>query len=217
MSLALFDLDNTLISGDSSQSFSEYLANSELRTPEDFLTVNEAYMADYDSGNLDLSAYMRYTLSPLINLGKMQVRELINDFLDQILPSLLLPKAFDLLESHRAKGEELVIVSATGTHLVEPIAERLNVDHVLAVNVEVKDGFITGEIEGTPTFREGKVERAQEWAAKRGHNIEQASFYSDSLNDLPLLKAVNRPVAVDPDPVLERIAREQTWEIISLR
>jgi len=217
MSLALFDLDNTLIAGDSSQSFSEFLAASELATPENFLAINADYMADYDAGNLDLAAYMRYTLSPLVNLGSVQVRQVINDFLDQILPSLMLPKALDLLEAHRAKGEELVIVSATGTHLVEPIAERLKVPHVLAVNVEVKDGFITGEIEGTPAFREGKVDRVQEWAAREGHKIEQASFYSDSLNDLPLLKAVKRPVAVDPDPILEKVAREHNWEILSLR
>lgn len=217
MSLALFDLDNTLIAGDSAQLFSEYLAQSHLPTPDNFLDVNAVFMADYDVGQLDLPAYMRYTLSPLSQLNPEELRNLVNSFLDKTMPGILLPKAHELVSKHRNAGDDLVIVSATGSHLVYPIAERLNIPHALAVDVEVKNDFLTGEISGIPTFREGKVTRVQQWAKSQAHEIKHATFYSDSLNDLPLLEMVKRPIAVDPDPVLEEMAVQKNWEIISLR
>jgi HAD superfamily hydrolase (TIGR01490 family) len=217
MSLALFDLDNTLIAGDSTQSFSEFLASSEIVTPPDFLEKNHAFMADYDEGQLDLAAYMRYTLSPLTGLTPPQTQALISRFLDDVLPTMLLPKAQALLNKHREAGDTLVIISATGSHLVHPISERLCVDHAIAVDVEINEGQITGEIEGVPAFREGKVTRVKEWASQQGFDYQQAVFYSDSRNDLPLLEAVIKPIAVNPDPALEQVAKDKGWEILSLR
>lgn len=217
MGLAFFDLDNTLIAGDSAQAFAEFLAASEVPTPADFLAVNHAFMDDYEAGRLNLRAYMQYTLAPLIGLQPERADDLVQRFLDEVLSARILPAALELLGRHRACGDQLVIVSATGSHLVEPIARRLSVPHVLAVDVERVEGIITGEFTGVATFREGKVTRAQAWAQYHAVDFRVAHFYSDSHNDLPLLEAVHHPVAVDPDPHLRRIAGERGWPVISLR
>ncbi len=217
MSLALFDLDNTLIAGDCAQSFSEFMAASKLPTPDDFIETNHQFMADYDAGRLDLDAYMRYTLSPLVSLSWTDVQELVAEFIDTQLPPMLLPKACALLEQHRDAGDEIAIVSASGNHLVSPISSLLGIQHSLAVDLELNEGRVTGNIQGIPTFREGKVARVQEWASERDLDVSRAAFYSDSLNDLPLLEVVAKPVAVDPDSELEAVAKERGWTILSLR
>ena len=217
MALAFFDLDNTLVAGDTAQAFSEYLDASQLPTPVDFLAVNHVYMNEYDAGTLNLEDYMRYTLSPLLTLNTTQVNAIITDFINDILVTMVLPKAHALLKKHKDNGDELIIISATGSHLVSPIAKYLGVEHALGVDVDIIDGHLTGEIVGTPTFREGKVIRAEQWAKEHGYTMDETYFYSDSLNDLPLLEKSKYPVAVDPDPTLENIAKENNWPIISLR
>ncbi|WP_421854988.1 HAD family hydrolase [Marinomonas sp.] len=217
MALAFFDLDNTLVAGDTAQAFSEYMVASELPTPDDFLTVNLAYMEDYDAGTLKLDDYMRYTLSPLFNLDETQRAVFISEFIHNIVKDMALPKAIELLEQHKKAGDELIIISATGTHLVAPIAAYLGVKYALGVDIEYKDGFITGKLVGTPTFREGKVIRAEQWAKENGHTMEETYFYSDSHNDLPLLEKARFPIAVDPDQILEKTANERNWKVISLR
>ncbi|AZZ92587.1 HAD-IB family hydrolase [Hahella sp. KA22] len=218
MPLALFDLDNTLLAGDSAQAFSEFLAaRDDIATPPNFLERNQAFMDDYEAGALDFNAYMSYTLAPVVGLPPAQLQALIHAYLDTHINAMIPSRARALLEEHHRAGDPVVIVSATGAHLVEPIAARLGVAHVLAVDIETRDGVITGALIGTPTFREGKVIRVQAWAAQHGWDYHSAAFYSDSHNDLPLLEAVRRPVAVDPDPVLRRIAAERNWEILSLR
>lgn len=217
MALAFFDLDNTLVAGDTAQAFSEYMVASALPTPDDFLTVNLAYMEDYDAGTLKLDDYMHYTLSPLFTLDETQRAAFIDEFINKVVKGMALPKAFDLLEQHKKAGDELIIISATGTHLVAPIAAYLGVKHALGVDIEYKEGFITGKLVGTPTFREGKVIRAQQWAKANGHTMDNTYFYSDSHNDLPLLEKARFPIAVDPDPILEKTANERSWKVISLR
>ena len=217
MALALFDLDNTLIAGDCAQAFSEFLAASEIPTPDDFIEVNHRFMAEYDAGQLNLADYMRYTLAPIEHLEEQQIEAVVQRFLDQTLENMILPKADALLEAHRQAGDQLVVVSASGTLLVQPIATILNIPHVLAVDMETSHGKLTGRIAGIPTFREGKVTRVQQWAEQHQQDLQGAAFYSDSINDLPLLEAVDRPVAVDPCSQLEQVARQNDWEILSLR
>ncbi|TDO95741.1 HAD family hydrolase [Marinomonas balearica] len=217
MALAFFDLDNTLVAGDTAQAFSEYLAESGIPTPEDFLETNHAYMEDYDNGTLDLAQYMRYTLAPLTQLSALQVNDLIQQFIKDVVVDMALEKAKNLLDQHKKDGDEVVIISATGTHLVAPIAQYLGVKHALGVDIEYRDGIITGEIVGVPTFREGKVTRAIGWANEHGYDMKETYFYSDSHNDLPLLENALYPIAVDPDPVLMETAKQNGWEIISLR
>lgn len=217
MALAFFDLDNTLVAGDTAHAFSEYMAANALPTPTDFLAVNQAHMEDYDNGVMDLDVYMRYTLSPLFDLNETQIDAFIHQFIDDIIVSMTLPKANTLLKKHHDAGDEVVIISATGIHLVAPIARYLGVKHALGIDIEIKEGHITGELIGIPTFREGKVIRAEQWAKENGFPMEGSYFYSDSHNDLPLLEKVQYPIAVDPDSVLEKTAKSNGWPIISLR
>lgn len=217
MALAFFDLDNTLVAGDTAQAFAEYINASDLPTPHNFLTVNLAYMDDYDAGTLKLDDYMHYTLSPLFDLDETQRSVFIHEFVQSIVKDMALPKAFELLEQHKNAGDELIIISATGSHLVAPIAAYLGVKHALGVDVKYLDGRITGKLVGTPTFREGKVIRAEQWAEENGHTMDDIYFYSDSHNDLPLLEKARFPIAVDPDPILEKTAIERGWKVISLR
>lgn len=217
MALAFFDLDNTLVAGDTAQAFSEYMAANELPTPSDFLAINHAYMGDYDAGTLNLADYMRYTLSPLFDLTADKVAAFIEGFIQDIVVDMTLPKAHALLQKHRDAGDEVVIISATGIHLVAPIAHYLGVKHALGVDIEIKNGHITGELTGVPTFREGKVTRALQWAQEHGYEMKETYFYSDSHNDIPLLEKALYPVAVDPDPILAEIAKAKSWPIISLR
>lgn len=218
MALAFFDLDNTLVAGDTAQAFSEYIAaHNNIPTPDDFLAQNLAYMAEYDAGTLDLATYMRYTLSPLRHLTFDQVDTLIQAFIQDVIITMALPKARMLLQKHHDAGDQVIIISATGIHLVAPIARYLGVKHALGVDIDVQDGKITGEIIGTPTFREGKVTRAQAWAEQHGESMSGSYFYSDSHNDLPLLEKVGHPIAVDPDPILTNIAQQRQWKTLSLR
>ncbi|WP_409419798.1 HAD family hydrolase [Marinomonas sp. RS-M-Aa-14] len=217
MALAFFDLDNTLVAGDTAQAFAEYMAANELPTPSDFLAVNHAYMADYDAGNLNLADYMRYTLSPLFGLNAETIAAFIERFIQDVVVSMTLPKAQALIQQHQDAGDEVVIISATGIHLVAPIARYLGVKHALGVDIEIKNGHITGELTGVPTFREGKVTRALQWAQEQGYEMTDTYFYSDSHNDIPLLEKALYPVAVDPDPILAATAQAKNWPIISLR
>ncbi|WP_137170537.1 HAD family phosphatase [Marinomonas sp. FW-1] len=217
MALAFFDLDNTLVAGDTAQAFSEYLAASNLPTPDDFLSVNLAYMEDYDAGRLNLADYMRYTLAPLTQLNAEQVNDVIDAFIKDKVSEMILPKAKATLAKHKAAGDTLVIISATGTHLVAPIARYLGVENALGVDIEYHNGQITGEIAGVPTFREGKVTRAIEWAEQHHMSMADCFFYSDSHNDLPLLEKASNPIAVDADPILLKVAQERDWPVISLR
>ena len=129
----------------------------------------------------------------------------------------ILPKAEELLARHRTKGDTLLIITATNRFITAPIAERLGVDHLIAVNPEVKEGRYTGRVSGIPSYREGKVTRLEKWLEDQDLTMEGAWFYSDSHNDLPLLEIVEHPVAVDPDDTLREIAKERQWRIMSLR
>lgn len=217
MALAFFDLDNTLVEGDTAQAFSEYMAASTLQTADDFLTVNEKYMQQYDEGTLDLAKYMHYTLAPLFELDEVQIEDLISDFINKVISQMIPPNTIRLLAKHKEAGDDIVIISATGIHLVEPIANYLGVENALGVNIEIIDGHITGKLVGVPTFREGKVIHAEQWAKDHGYKLDETYFYSDSHNDLPLLEKVRYPIVVGPDPILEKIAKERDWPIMALR
>ena len=213
MALAFFDLDNTLVKGDTAQAFSEYLAASALPTADDFLAVNDKYMEEYDDGTLNLDEYMHYTLAPLFTLDSTKVDALIRDFIDTVVSTMIPESTHRLLSKHKDAGDEIVIISATGIHLVEPIAKYLGVENALGVNIELIDGYITGKLVGVPTFREGKVIHAEQWANDHGYKLDETYFYSDSHNDLPLLEKVRYPVAVGPDPILKKVAEEKSWPI----
>lgn len=217
MTLAIFDLDNTLIAGDSDHRWGEYLCEQGLVDPALHKQENDRFYADYKSGYLDVDAYLRFALGPIAGMTEAQVATLQHAFVRDCIEPLLLDKAFALLEEHRKQGHTLLIITATNTVVTRPIATRLGVEHLIGSDAEIKAGHYTGNPVGLPAYREGKVTRLTDWLKNRAEDLSGAWFYSDSLNDLSLLSQVDHPVAVDPDPTLAAHAASRGWPVLSLR
>ncbi|WP_447044870.1 histidinol-phosphatase [Vreelandella sp. H-I2] len=217
MSLAIFDLDNTLLSIDSDHAWGEFLLEQGAVDPIAYREANERFMADYNAGTLDMAAFLEMALKPLADNTPEQLAAWHQQFMVSKIEPNILPKAEELLARHRTKGDTLLIVTATNLFITAPIAERLGVDHLIAVEPERIDGRYTGRVSGTPSYREGKVTRLEQWLHDQDLTMEGAWFYSDSHNDLPLLEIVEHPVAVDPDDTLRKVAEERQWRIMSLR
>lgn len=217
MSLAIFDLDNTLIAGDSDHSWGEFLIHKQLVDPDEYRRHNDLFYHDYQAGTLDIDAYLRFALEPLTRQEPERLAELRSEFMIQWIEPLMLERAQVLLDQHRQKGDRLLIITATNRFITGPIAARLGVDDLLATDPECIDNRYTGRVLGTPCFREGKVTRLEEWLSQHPYPLEDSYFYSDSNNDLPLLEQVGHPVVVDPDPRLDAVARQRDWPVISLR
>ncbi|MFK7830026.1 MAG: HAD family hydrolase [Congregibacter sp.] len=217
MTLAIFDLDNTLLAGDSDHLWGEFLCAKGLVDAGSFRAQNELYYQQYQRGALDIHAYLAFSLAPLRGRTPASLAPLQAEFIDNHIKPLMLPAAARLLETHRERGERLLIITATNEFVTRPIASLLGVDDLLGCQVEVLDGALTGSAFGTLTYREGKVARLQEWLLEQREQLAGASFYSDSHNDLPLLELVDTPVAVDADEQLSAIAAERGWRQISLR
>lgn len=217
MPLALFDLDNTLIAGDSDYEWGKWLVHQNKVDARHYERVNEQFYQQYQDGELDIFAYLDFALAPLASIEPTELRALRDAFMARIIEPLWLPRAEQLLSQHRQRGDKLVIISATNRFIVEPICHRLGVREIIATEPEMHDGRYTGKVSGVPSYREGKVERLKTWLAGRHESLKGSYFYSDSLNDLALLQAVDHPVAVDPDPQLKAEAEARGWPIISLR
>ncbi len=218
MTLALFDLDNTLIAGDSDHLWGEFLLKHGHVEDEEFRQQNDAYYADYLRGELDMDAYLRFALEPLTYFTAAQLRQLHEQFMRESIEPIWLPKAEALVEQHRKLGHRLAVITATNRFIVEPIVDRFEIDDLICSEPEVIAGTYTGEFIGTPCYAEGKVTCMGEWLKKNpGENLDEAWFYSDSHNDLPLLSRVTNPVAVDPDEKLAEQAKKEGWAILSLR
>lgn len=217
MSLAIFDLDNTLLSIDSDHAWGEFLLEQGAVDAEAYREANDRFLADYEAGTLDIHAFLAVALRPLADNSPEQLAAWHQQFMASKIEPSILPKGEELLARHRSRGDTLLIVTATNRFITGPIAERLGVDHLIAVEPEIRDGRYTGKVSGTPSYREGKVKRLEEWLRDKDLTLEDAWFYSDSHNDLPLLQQVEHPVAVDPDPALREVAEQHGWRIMSLR
>lgn len=217
MTLALFDLDNTLLGGDSDHAWGEFLVVKGLVDEQDYRRANDQFYLEYQAGTLQIADYLAFALLPLTRLNQAQLQQLHAEFMAHSIEPLILPKALDLLANHRQQGHTLMIITATNRFITGPIAERLQVPHLLATDAEVIDGRYTGAVLGTPCFQAGKVTRLQEWLARHGESLEGSYFYSDSANDIPLLEVVTYPVAVDADDRLKRWAQGRNAPMISLR
>ncbi|SDL03395.1 HAD-superfamily subfamily IB hydrolase, TIGR01490 [Franzmannia pantelleriensis] len=217
MSLAIFDLDNTLIGIDSDHAWGEFLLEQGAVDPVSYRAANERFMRDYDAGTLDIHAFLEVALKPLADNTPEQLAAWHQQFMASKIEPNILTKGEELLARHRTRGDTLLIITATNRFITGPIAERLGVDHLIAVEPEILDGRYTGRVSGTPSYREGKVERLDAWLADKELTLDNAWFYSDSHNDLPLLEQVDHPVAVDPDDTLREIAEARNWRIMSLR
>jgi HAD superfamily hydrolase (TIGR01490 family) len=216
MALALFDLDNTLLAGDSDHAWNEFLIQ-EGAAGRDFREGNDRFYADYVQGKLDMLAYLRFAVGPLNALSGQELEKLRQRFLQEKGAPMILPKGRELLAEHRERGDTLVILTATNSFVTRPLARMLGVDDLLATELETEQDRFTGEPAGLPCYREGKVTRLLEWMNAHGHTLESSHFYTDSHNDLPLLNLVDHPVAVDPDSTLAAIARQRGWPVMSLR
>ncbi|WP_444894774.1 HAD family hydrolase [Microbulbifer sp. JMSA004] len=218
MHLAIFDLDNTLIGGDSDHAWGEFLVEREHVDGTRYRSANDRFYQDYQRGELDIFAYLEFALEPLAQLSRGQLDNLQSEFMQEVISELWLPRAQELIGEHRRKGHHIMIITATNRFVVEPIASRLGVDTLLATEPEEDEGQFTGKVVGEPCYQGGKVVRLRQWLA---HNPEYANsekwFYSDSINDLPLLGEVEHPIAVDPDDRLRAEAEARGWPVISLR
>jgi len=217
MALAIFDLDNTLIAGDSDHSWGEFLVSEQLVDAQQFKKTNDQFYADYVAGSLDIFAYLEFSLQPLTKMSMTELAELHKRFMQQVIASMQLAKAQALLQQHRDAGNRLLIITSTNRFIVEPICHSLGVTEILATDAQIVDGRYSGKVEGVPTYKEGKVVRLNAWLKEQGESLKGSWFYSDSINDLPLLLEVDHAVAVDPCPALQAVAEEKHWQIISLR
>ncbi|UVJ43829.1 HAD-IB family hydrolase [Pseudomonas sp. LS1212] len=217
MRLALFDLDNTLLGGDSDHAWGDYLCARGILDEATYKARNDEFYQDYLAGKLNLTDYLNFCLEILATTDMAQLAQWHRDFMRDCIEPIVLPKGLELLAKHRAAGDKLVIITATNRFVTGPIAERLGVQTLLATECEMQDGRYTGRSTDIPCFREGKVTRLNRWLEENGFSLEDSYFYSDSMNDLPLLEQVTHPVAVDPDENLRAEAARRGWPVITLR
>jgi len=217
MALAIFDLDNTLLNGDSDYLWGVFLAQEGLVDGAHYARENERFYQEYRAGRLDIFEFLRFSLRPLAEHPLELLQELRERFLRERIDPIILPAGRALIERHRQAGDTLLIVTATNAFVTAPIAERLGVPHLIATEPELLDGRYTGNVSGTPSFQEGKVKRLDIWLREHDLDLAGSSFYSDSHNDLALLQRVDRPVAVNPDPQLAAYAEARGWPVIDLR
>lgn len=216
MTLAIFDLDHTLINGDSDHLWGEYMVKNGIVDELSYRQRNDAYYQDYQRGTLDNDQYLAFALEPLSRYSIEELHAWRADYVEQCIRPLIAPGTLGLLDKHRQLNHELMIISATNLFVCEPIGQMLEVPTVLATRPEIIDNRYTGRFLGTPTYKQGKVTALNQWIADSNHELAGAYFYSDSLNDLALLEQVDNPVAVSPDDDLKAIALARDWKIIDL-
>ena len=217
MALAIFDLDNTLLAGDSDYLWGQFLAETGAVDGEAYERENLRFFQLYQAGRLDIHEFLRFSLRPLKENPMEMLQRWREEFLQSKIDPIITQASLELINRHRQAGDTLMIITATNSFVTAPIAERLGIDHLIATDPEMKRGCFTGKVVGTPSFREGKVERLRIWLDEQAQDLKGSSFYSDSHNDMPLLELVENPVAVDPDEELAAQAAARNWPVISLR
>ncbi|MDN5870223.1 MAG: HAD-IB family hydrolase [Nitrococcus sp.] len=217
MALAMFDLDNTLLAGDSDYLWGSFLVDRSIVDGAEYAAANERFYRAYQAGTLDIHVYLRFALKPLTQHEPRQLRIWRAQFIDEHIRPIVLDQGRDLVDSHRGRGDTLVMITATNRFLAQPIAALFGIEHLLATDPEMVGERYTGAITGIPTFREGKIKALEGWLEHTGHGLSGSYYYSDSHNDIPLLERVCHPIVVDPDPELRQHAVQHAWPIISLR
>jgi HAD superfamily hydrolase (TIGR01490 family) len=218
MRLALFDLDNTLLAGDSDFEWAQFLIEKEVLDREVYEARNRQFYEAYKAGTLDIHEFLDFQLKPLARHRRKQLDQWHAEFMQKKILPIITRKSRDLIESHREDAR--VVITATNRFVTAPIARELGIENLIATEPEEVSGEFTGRVQGVPSFREGKVERLKSWMEEHGivwESLGETWFYSDSLNDLPLLSLVSHPVAVDPDETLKEHALRNDWRVISLR
>lgn len=220
MNLALFDLDNTILAGDSDYNWSRFLIQEGYLDGAIHAEKNEKFYADYKAGTLDIFAFVEFQFKPLARNPRTVLNQLLKKYVEEVIKPMITEKARALVKRHQEEGDLIIVITATNSFITKPIAELFGIENLIGTDPEEKEGEFTGKVSGLPSFKEGKVTRLEAWL--KGKNLSLASFensyfYSDSHNDLPLMQKVTHPVAVDSDDVLSEYAKSKGWPQISLR
>ncbi len=217
MNIAIFDLDNTLLGGDSDALWGSFIAEQGVVDAAFYAKENQRFYEEYQTGKLDIEAFLNFSLKPLAELAPATLSRLHKQFMQEKIAPILLPAAKELLKKHRDQGHLLMIITATNRFVTAPIAQLLGVDTLIATDPEVINNRYSGKFSGIPCFQDGKVKRLDQWLEAQNRALGESWFYSDSHNDLPLLERVTHPIAVDPDPRLAKHATQCGWPLITLR
>ena len=218
VALAIFDLDNTLLRGDSDHAWGEFLVEQGAVDRDRFAAENNRYYAAYLAGTLDIYEFLeKHQLRPLAEHDRSQLERWRAEFMHAKIRQLITPAAQALVNKHRTRGDTLLIITATNQFITAPIAAEFGIPHLIATDPEEVNGQFTGRVRGVPSYRDGKVTRLSDWLHEHQESLENSWFYSDSHNDLPLLNRVTHPVAVNPDTTLAEYARNRGWPILNLR
>ena len=213
--LTIFDLDNTLLAGDSDRAWGQYIVEKNVVSNE-FLLESERFYNSYYDGDLDIERFLAFCLKPLMQNKLSKLLELRKDFIEYKIKPMMLNKAIKMVNKKKSEGR-VIIATATNSFVTKPIADLFKIDDLIATEFVIKNNEFTGEVDGVPCFREGKVAKVEDWVKKNGYDLSEATFYSDSFNDLPLLEKVKTAIVVDGDNELIKQAKNNEWECISFR
>jgi HAD superfamily hydrolase (TIGR01490 family) len=216
MSLSIFDLDNTLLSGDSDHGWGQFLVRKNIVDRESYETDNNKFFEQYNQGTLDIYEYSAFSFKPLSEFSMEELGNLHNEFMLEVIRPMMGDKAKCLVNQHKQQGHILLVITATNSFITRPIVEAFGIENLLATDPKIVNGRYTTEIDGIPCFQDGKVRRLENWLEQNNISLAGSCFYSDSINDLPLMEIVETAIAVDPDEKLAAVARQRGWQIISL-
>jgi len=217
MALALFDLDNTLLAGDSDYLWGVFLVEKGLVDANLYEAANQRFYKQYAEGELDIHEFLNFSLNPLSLIATETLNELHDEFMEKHIRPLMTKIGQEKVDLHKQAGDTTIIITATNSFVTAPIADAFGVEHLIATEPELIDGKYTGKVAGTPSFQQGKITRLNDWMTKNNKSLMGSTFYSDSHNDLPLLEIVDKPIAVDPDDTLRDVAEEKNWQVMSFR
>ena len=220
MNLALFDLDNTILAGDSDYNWSRFLIQEGYLDGAIHAEKNEKFYADYKDGTLDIFAFVEFQFKPLARNPRSVLNQLLKKYVEEVIKPMITDKARALVKGHQEAGDLIIVITATNSFITKPIAALFGIENLIGTDPEEKEGEFTGKVLGLPSFKEGKVTRLEAWLKSKNLSLasfEKSYFYSDSHNDLPLMEKVTHPVAVDSDDILSEYATSKGWPQISLR
>ena len=214
--LLIFDLDNTLLAGDSDRNWGIFLSEQQI-VDTSYLDESERFYNNYYDGSLDIDGFLSFCLRPLIANDMSKLLKLREQFIEEKIRPIVTKTGKELIDQAHAEGKKVIIATATNDFVTRPIADIFDVSVLIATEFEIKDNAFTGRVVGAPCFRGGKLNKVNKWINDNNFDLSQASFYSDSFNDLPLLERVKKPVIVDGDDKLKEIGKNKNWECVSFR
>ena len=217
MALTIFDLDNTLLQGDSDYEWGQFLVAKNLVDAKKYEAANKVFYDDYKNGTLDIYKFSSFSFQPLATRTMDELAELHTEYLTTIIKPIIGKKSRDLVAKHKQQGDTLIVITATNSFITGPIVKELGIDNLLATDPLIENGRYTTKVDGIPCFQEGKITRLKQWLEDNNEKMEGSTFYSDSYNDISLLEAVDTAIAVDPDEKLREVAISRGWDVISLR